>query len=72
MGSSANGVKCGIVKWVGKKNTWDVVWSFKEKEWRVWEESLLWVKLRIVGGGGRPVVRWMNKVKEYMHEGGAK
>ncbi len=70
MGSQANGVNCGVVKWV-KRNA--LRWSGRIERMRS-EEFLKKVHVSESMGPssrGRPLRRWRDGVKEYMCERGA-
>ena len=62
MGPCANEVKCDVVKWLKRNNLW-----FGNLERKKSEELVkkVYVSSR---GRRRPVVRWKDKVKEYMYE----
>ncbi len=70
VGPQANGVNCGVVKWV-KRNT--MRW-FGHIERMGSEEFVTKVYVsKTVGPNsrGRPLGRWKDRVKEYMSERGA-
>ena len=61
MGNYANGVMDDVVEWVKKNRSGMVIL----REWRICLESEIEDPRR-----GRSVVRWKDRVKEYMHDRG--
>ena len=66
MRAYANGVMCDVVEWVKR-----ILLKFDYMEWKKGEKFMKKVYVSEIEGPsrrGRPVVRWKDLVKEYMHE----
>ena len=67
MGPCANGVKCGVVEWV-KRNVMRWVGHIEKKNNEKFVKKVHVSEIVVPSRRGRPVVRWKDKVKEYLHE----
>ena len=69
MGPCANGVKYGVVEWV-KLNTLRWFGHMERKKSKELVKKVYMSEIEDPRRRERPVVRWKDRVKEYMHERG--
>ena len=67
MGPCAHGVKCGVVEWV-KINTLRCFGHMERKKSEEFVKKVYVSESECRRRRRRPVVRWKDRVKEYMHE----
>ena len=67
MGLCTNGVKCGVVEWV-KRNNLRWFGHIERKKSDEFVEKVYVSEIASPMRRGRPVVRWKDRVKEYMKE----